>query len=403
MSLTRKEKLTVGRVNDAKPHKSERYFIRDVTFGGFALLVHPTGRKVYTYQYDLPNGRSRRVTLGDANLITLDEAREMARKTGRVQAGTGAALWTVREAFERYIEKPNSERHKSDLRRYLDTYMVEFELDDVRLCDLTRAQVAQAFEALQKRAPAQALKAFNALSKAYKIALALTEEGQLPGNPVPPVLSEFAIEPEYSDDDDDDDGAETALAPDDLPAWFTALGSIDNPSYRLLFELGLFSGLRAERIASLRLEWVKEDRISIPRGEMKHRKKRTGRGKTFDCPLSGHMREVVAQAVANARLHKSEWLFPGNSKAGHIASWQKYASKLATGKKLRQAHRTFAFPAGVDSWLAEMLQDRNVPSHVANRYIKRGDLFDTLMEAQERISHFILKNGGGFAEVEKVD
>ena len=39
-----------------------------------------TNAKSYVVQHDLPNGRARRITVGSANVFSIDEAKERARK-----------------------------------------------------------------------------------------------------------------------------------------------------------------------------------------------------------------------------------------------------------------------------------------------------------------------------------
>src|SRR5262249_9820596 len=77
-----KQKLTTARVARAKPDpkiKNNPTFYWDTELGNFALAVAPKGRKTYCIQYRA-NHVSRRMTIGKADRLTVDEARKLARK-----------------------------------------------------------------------------------------------------------------------------------------------------------------------------------------------------------------------------------------------------------------------------------------------------------------------------------
>ena len=83
-------KLT-KRVVDATKPQSGDVFVWD---GGFGLKVTPMGKKVLLYQYwsPLERGRRRRVTLGVYGRITVDQARDQAKKlAGRIANGEDPA------------------------------------------------------------------------------------------------------------------------------------------------------------------------------------------------------------------------------------------------------------------------------------------------------------------------
>ena len=77
-----KQKLTAARVASAKPDpkiKNNPTFYWDTRLGNFALAVGPKGRKTYCIQYRA-NHVSRRMTIGKADRLTVNEARKLARK-----------------------------------------------------------------------------------------------------------------------------------------------------------------------------------------------------------------------------------------------------------------------------------------------------------------------------------
>jgi integrase len=81
--------LTQAQVNDA--HTSTRALIADGEFKGLYLDVRPNG-KSYRYRFTDRSGQARNVTVGDARLIKLQDARKIAKDMGR-KALMGEEVW----------------------------------------------------------------------------------------------------------------------------------------------------------------------------------------------------------------------------------------------------------------------------------------------------------------------
>lgn len=83
-----KDKVTQKAVNAAKP-KAKPYEIRDSTLPGFICRIQPSGRKTYIVEY----ARGRRMTIGNAAVLTPAQAREKAKTIlGRAAEGIDPAL-----------------------------------------------------------------------------------------------------------------------------------------------------------------------------------------------------------------------------------------------------------------------------------------------------------------------
>ncbi|MBK8972359.1 MAG: site-specific integrase [Hahellaceae bacterium] len=76
------KKLTQKDVDSAKPALKE-YCLWDTQIPGFGLRVRPSGAKGYVYIYRYDWRKSRRYTIGNFNLFTVDEARGIARELAR--------------------------------------------------------------------------------------------------------------------------------------------------------------------------------------------------------------------------------------------------------------------------------------------------------------------------------
>lgn len=58
------------------PSEAGSYDVRDSQIKGFMLRVYPSGRKTYKCEY----ARGRRITIGDAEVVTVAQARERAKQ-----------------------------------------------------------------------------------------------------------------------------------------------------------------------------------------------------------------------------------------------------------------------------------------------------------------------------------
>jgi hypothetical protein len=75
-------KITKTTADDIR-HTDRLFKVFDDKLKGFGLLVRPSGRKVFIYDYRTAGGGSktptRRETLGDASKLTAEEARGIAK------------------------------------------------------------------------------------------------------------------------------------------------------------------------------------------------------------------------------------------------------------------------------------------------------------------------------------
>lgn len=70
------------------PEKQKVYEVTDLSLPGFRLRVQPSGHKSFLVRYRLPNGNIDRITIGNAALISVAQARDEAKKIlGQVALG----------------------------------------------------------------------------------------------------------------------------------------------------------------------------------------------------------------------------------------------------------------------------------------------------------------------------
>ena len=80
-------KITTRLVSGLRP-KDTPYEVFDTALSGFLLRVQPTGRMNYYPDYRTVEGRRRRYRLGNADTLTVRQARDLAeREVARVTTG----------------------------------------------------------------------------------------------------------------------------------------------------------------------------------------------------------------------------------------------------------------------------------------------------------------------------
>lgn len=167
---------------------------------------------------------------------------------------------------------------------------------------------------------------------------------------------------------------------EDLPAWWAKCALEPNPYFRLCRALTLLSGMRGGDARALRREWVRPDRIVIPRATMLKAK---GRGKPdYVVPLSTPMQKIVAEALRYGLL-ASPFLFPGTGKDGFISV------KADNGHECRRTYYSTCLDMGVPSEIRKKLMDHAL-SKVDAAYYSDSLTWGRVMETQEAISRQLL-------------
>jgi integrase len=177
----------------------------------------------------------------------------------------------------------------------------------------------------------------------------------------------------------------------ELPAWWAQLQQLKNPIRREMHLFMLLSGLRRQDVLTARWDNLDEERkalrIPAPKG---------GAERAFDLPLSEPMLASLKRAKAAGNTFFPEqgriWVFP--AEPGHVAEVKEDGKvKLShTGHALRHSFRTLAGAAGIDRLRLKILMNHAVERDVTDSYASVPALFESLMDAQEQISAFIVKS-----------
>lgn len=178
----------------------------------------------------------------------------------------------------------------------------------------------------------------------------------------------------------------TGMGAADLRGWFEELRAFKNLIRREFHLLLLLSGSRPTALKRARIDHVdlRARLLHIP-------KPKGGEERAFDIPLSRAIIRSIIRAIRVGRMlypdQSDVWLFPADSKSGHIAEHKEDRAELSKwGNDLRQSYRTIAQSAKISKLDIHLLMNHTVPG-VNEGYITRNKLLnDHLRQQQERIS-----------------
>ena len=279
---------------------------------GFGVRVGKT-RKAYIYQRDV-NGKSERHTLGDCAHMKLAKAKKEADKlAGEVAKDSSprdeareqrADDKTLREAFGLYKShlkaKKRSPRTGAGYWKNLNRYCPDW--IDRPIIEITNEKAQQRHRQItEDHGPYSANGTMRAIRAIWRRA-----RRQYPKLPEAPTINV---------DWNDEEPRDTVIEADDLPTWYAAIQKLDNPIRRDLYLFILFTGTRSEEARSIRWENVDLERgiIHIPKTKTK----------PFDLPLSDYLIELLKQRRecerTNAEFPASPFVFPADTKTGHVA------------------------------------------------------------------------------------
>lgn len=374
--------------------------VRDESVRGLFAEVGPTGGISLKVQADLRVGGVRRTvksTLGRYPALPLDAARaEAMRLLAEVREGRDprapqtpaqAVHWTIGRAFEAYVadlaKRPGSELSQRDMRARLERYLSDWthlplaELTK-EMCEARQAQVSAAIRARAATRRATGARTANAvvrdLSAVWNYAADYT--------PLPPASPTRRVKMIG------EVRAHHEVPISALWEWWTAVGSIRNPSRRAMHRLGLLSGLRPGNLVAIERAWVTLDRgaVEFPARAMKGRQ-------PFTLPLSVAMIALVREALAAADVLApgSVWLFPSVGKSGHTTVVREKAAALVdrTGHALRHTWKTCARNARLPESTIEILLAHRLGG-VRDTYGSLAEQLDNLREDQERVTAYVL-------------
>ncbi|MER8767087.1 MULTISPECIES: integrase family protein [unclassified Mesorhizobium] len=400
--------LTDRAVASLQHASSGQYFARDTDLQGFMVLVGKR-KKTFVVQGDRMKAGKRlsvRMKVAEVGELTTRAARAKAKdilgkiangvdprastrkRDGDVEAVdlSSIANPTLRTAWERYRDGHMKNKGRSDgtinnYRDHVERLLVGWLDEPLSKLGNDPSLVTVRHEKLTKENGAYiangCMRTLRAVyNHARKVARTLPAD-----NPVSAI------------DWNAEHRRNTALGLSDLEEWFTQLAALKNPVRRELHLFMLLSGHRPEAIRKARVQHVdfRARVLHIP-------KPKGGEVKAFDIPLSKAMIRCLVRVMRIGRALYAEqsrdWLFPAESKSGHVIEHKEKRSDLSKwGNDLRQTFRTIAQTAGVAELDVHLLMNHSIPGVNAG-YITRNKLLsDHLRQQQESISRRMLEAG----------
>ena len=300
----------------------------DAELRGFGVLASGvTTAKTYIAQRRMPDGKTRRLTVGAVG--EFDRIEDARRKAGSLLAGlregkdpkaerrrAAVRNRSLRDWFKHYLAYNKDLRPRSieEYQRSIVGLPPKKQKDGIKsksghlepwldrpLRDITREMVEERHAAIGDSAgPAAADAAMRALRVVWNHAL--DRDDALPANPVRVLKRKGWFKPPPR--------ARSVLL-DDLPMFYSANHALPNRTVADYNKLILFTGLRRREAAALRWEEVDFATrvIRLPRVRAKGKRK-------LDLPMSSFVRDllVARRAIGN----DNGWVFGADSKSGHI-------------------------------------------------------------------------------------
>jgi integrase len=271
----------------------------DSALPGFGVRVFPSGAKSFVVWYRTDSGRKRLHTLGKYGTLTLQQGRDLARRT-LMQAKTGADPLgerqharhgeTVRDLAETYLER-HAKKHKKSWKedqRRLKKYVLPA-IGARKVADVARSDVARLHTRVGDTKPYEANRVLALLKVMFNKA---AEWGLLDDGAPNPAARVQAFKERSRD---------RWVTPAEMPALVAAIEAEPNLYIRAAFKLYLLTGLRRAELLNLRWKDVDFDRRELRLDDTKA-------GRSHVVPLSAPALEILKELP---RQLGNAYLFPG--------------------------------------------------------------------------------------------
>lgn len=332
-------KLDIDRATYQGEEAGNEWDVRwDSVIPGFGVRIYPSGRKAFILRYRT-NGSKRLLTLGTYGVLTLDQARDLARqRLGEVIGGADPVEQrrkarqgeTIQALCAAYLERHASRKRSAhDDRRRVAQHLLPA-WGQRKVDSLTRADVAALHTTIGQRAPYEANRTVALLGKMFELA---RRWGFLP---------ETAANPARGIDKFKEQKRDRWVTPEELPRLAAAIAHAPNLYVRAAIWLYLFTGVRKTELLQARWDDVDFVHCELRLGETKA-------GRTHYVPLPPHTRALL-QALP--KQEGNPYLLPGQKTGHHLVNIEK------TWRQVRKAAgvddvRIHDLRRTVGSWLAQ--------------------------------------------------
>jgi integrase len=358
----------------------------DEQLPGFGVLCSGVSTaKSYVVQRDLPDGRTRRVTVAACNVLGLDAARRQAEGTladfyrGIDPKHGRRGTVTLRQTLDDYLAarkglRANSARlYRWAVERHLAPWA------DRPLRDITPEMVEARHRAIAAEVSANGKRgtvAANTVMVTLRVLWNFAAEriADLPPNPVRRLRRQwYPVQRRVR-----------MVKPDQLSAFYAAVLALPNPILRDYVILLLFTGARATEAATL--EWTDVD---FSARTIHIAGTRTKTGQPLDLPMVDVVHDML---VARRALGDAKFVFPSRGAGTHISQGAQHTFGLlteATGNAvsahdLRRTYLTVAESTDMSPLALKALVNHSLGRGVTEGYIQMTP--DRLREPAQRVA-----------------
>jgi integrase len=346
----------------------------DTELKGFGVLCSGVSNsRTYIAQRTIPGGRTRRVTIGAVNEISVETARGRAAnvlddlRRGLDPKKKSAGSATLRETLEAYLVarkdlRPASKRlYGIVVSRYLAPWR-DIPISSVtpEMVEERHARIAATVARNKKLERNTGQTAANLSMRVLRalFAFAADRDAELGPNPVRRLKKAWYPERRRT----------RLVKADELPAFYEAVSELDNGIARDFVLLALFTGMRLHEARSLTWEHIdlKQRVIRVPAENTKGKRK-------LDLPMSDVVHGLL---VARRALGNAKFVFPGRTnKHLHDAAFVLKQVAQRTGVQvsthdLRRTFITVAESCDISPLALKALVNHSVGGDVTAGYVQ---------------------------------
>jgi integrase len=298
-------------------------------------------------------GKTRTIkSLGRYPEISLSEARKQAKKILAISSFTSSLNYT--DAVTAFLEDSRSRNSPKTVREY-ERYLRAFE-SPRRVNDVTRADIQLELSKYKGKPSSHqhAVVAFKVFFN-YCVRMELADKNPALGERTPKIPARDRV-----------------LTPDELKAVY----NYEDGQFSDILKLCIRTGQRRSEIVKIHSDWIDGNKLTIPAGVAKNRRKHT-------IPLSN----------TSLSLLRGEGNIFGNDKGTYFSGWGKSKARMDkvieiphwTIHDLRRVFATFHIECGTDVPVVESILNHSsgVVSGVSAIYI-RHDYFKQMKKAQKK-------------------
>jgi len=388
---------------------SEYWIIADDKLRGFYVRISKSGVKSYRVKARIKGGESIIYTIGKdghkgmnaesarkeaKSVLSLmglgldpreENRRQKAEQTAKKESQEADVLksrLTVRVAFEEWHsqERKTKDSTKTLYRQCIYKHLADWL--DSPMAEITAEMVAQRYAAVAGVSPGSANNTFRALRMLFNWYIIRQED--LPAsqqifhkNPVTVLHRRDmwqALKPRTQ-----------FVTARQLPAWFTAVESLENPIYRDFFLFALVTGLRLTEAGGLRWEHVDFENKIFTAVDTKN-------GSDHTLPMT-----PFTEALLRRRTNTTAFVFPGKGADGHLSDTRYWIDEVTersgvdfTCHQLRRTFSNMAMDVNVSDGQRKMLLNHANKSDVTQEHYTTKDA-ERMREPLRQVEQYILR------------